>query len=174
MRPFLCRRRGTSSPLNRSAGILPAYDGKSPAMAKSKQSTHRNPNPPSQPQAGAPTSGSGAQIAAFRGPWYLSRWARENRSRRHDPTHIGIQLGNIRVLPKPPAAVPSPRREKVRMRIRPTGISRFEPLNRSAKNVAQASSPAGSTGVPPGVFTGGGTPPQLAAETDCATRFMGG
>ena len=32
-------------PLNRSAGILPSYDGKSPALAKSKQSTHRNPNP---------------------------------------------------------------------------------------------------------------------------------
>jgi SAM-dependent MidA family methyltransferase len=39
-------------------------------------------------------------------------------------------------------------------------------------HVAQASSPAGSTGVPPGVGAGGGTPPQLAAGTDCATRFM--
>jgi hypothetical protein len=41
---------------NRSAGILPAYDVKSPALAKSKKRTHRNPNPPSRPQAGAPTS----------------------------------------------------------------------------------------------------------------------
>ena len=46
--------------MNRSAGILPAYDVESPAMAKSKPSTNRNPDPPSRPQAGAP-SGSGVQ-----------------------------------------------------------------------------------------------------------------
>ena len=39
--------------------------------------------------------------------------------------------------------------------------------------VAQASSPASSPGVPPGVRAGSGTLPQLAAGTDCATRFMG-
>ena len=39
-------------------------------------------------------------------------------------------------------------------------------------DVAQASSPAGSPGVPPGVRAGSGTLPQLAAGTDCATRFM--
>ena len=47
------------------------------------------------------------------------------------------------------------------------------PWGEHPMNIAQASSPAGSPGVPPGVFTGGGTPPQLAAGTDCATRFMG-
>ena len=59
------------------------------------------------------------------------------------------------------------------MEIRLNGILRFATLNRFAKNVAQASSPAGSPGVPPGVGAGDGTPPQLAAETDCATRFLG-
>ena len=41
-----------------------------------------------------------------------------------------------------------------------------------ARDVAQASSPASSPGVPPGVRAGSGTLPQLAAGTDCATRFM--
>jgi electron-transferring-flavoprotein dehydrogenase len=36
-------------------------------------------------------------------------------------------------------------------------------------NVAQASPPANSPGVPPGVSTGSETPPQPAAGTDCAT-----
>ena len=41
-----------------------------------------------------------------------------------------------------------------------------------ACEVAQASPPAGSPGVPPGVRAGSETLPQLAAGTACATRFM--
>src|SRR6266576_2052942 len=39
--------------------------------------------------------------------------------------------------------------------------------------VAQASPPAGSPGVPPGVCAGSETLPQLAAGTDCATWSIG-
>jgi len=55
------RRIFAAFPMNRSAGILPAYDGRLPAMAKSKKSTHRNPNPQSRRNAGAPVRGEGAR-----------------------------------------------------------------------------------------------------------------
>ena len=63
-------------------------------------------------------------------------------------------------------------REWIKVRI-PRKHSRFEPLNRKAGDVAQASSPASSPGVPPGGRAGSETLPQLAAGTDCATRFAG-
>ena len=43
----------------------------------------------------------------------------------------------------------------------------------AAWEVAQASSPASSSGVPPAVYAGSESLPQLAAGTDCATRFIG-
>ena len=63
--------------------------------------------------------------------------------------------------------------ERAGARIRRKKISRFEPLNRMTDDVAQASSPASSPGVPPGVRSDSETLPQLAAGTDCATRFTG-
>ena len=46
------------------------------------------------------------------------------------------------------------------------------PMDRPG-DVAQASSPASSWGVPPQVGPRGETPPELAAEDGCATRFRG-
>jgi hypothetical protein len=49
---------GAARHRRRSAGILPAYDMKSPALAKSKKSPNRIPNPQSRLKAGAPATGA--------------------------------------------------------------------------------------------------------------------